>query len=167
MSYPQISFVIPPDFILSRARLTLADIARGFRKGWIDRDGVVSLCLALLQAGTRDPVVEELACLLMDERTRVDEILVGEVAERSQGGSDRLWLYLTLAWVYENRDRIDSLLDVVELIYSDFDYPEEMEDFVPYMPAPAGAEASKEGLVARWKAYLDSVAADYFPHRSE
>ena len=44
------------------------------------------------------------------------------------------WRYVILQYVYDQKQNIDSLQEVVDCLYCDFNYPEEMEPFVSYMP---------------------------------
>ena len=69
------------------------------------------------------------------------------------------WLYLVLAWLFENRRSVNDPLGRVEEIYSDFDYPREIAPFVRYMPMVGPDLGSREKNEARmyddWKSYLD------------
>ena len=68
------------------------------------------------------------------------------------------WLYVLLSWVYENRRSFEDALQVVELIYADFNYPQSIEPFVRYMPSDnpslGNTERDIEMLYEEWKAYL-------------
>lgn len=59
---------------------------------------------------------------------------------------------------------VDDPLGEVEEIYSDFDYPEEMENFVRYMPASNGydqtrhtLEENNRRLFESWERYLSNA----------
>jgi hypothetical protein len=74
----------------------------------------------------------------------------------------RRWLYLLLKWVYLNREAIEQPLSKVEEIYADFEYPEEIEDFVGFLPPKDGwradvhsSEENLNRLYQKWKIYLD------------
>ncbi|MEV4090648.1 DUF2247 family protein [Streptosporangium saharense] len=158
---PEIGFTIPADFVWSRVRLHLEDVACGFRMGWLNREGVVSLCLMAVREGVDDPLFQELAFLLREELCRVDEILGSRQADCRTSDRKAVWLYLSLAWLHENREKVNEPLEVVEALYSDFDHPEALEGFVRYMPAPAGAEVGEAAMLARWRSYLDEQAERY------
>jgi hypothetical protein len=56
-------------------------------------------------------------------------------------------------------------LETVEAIYADFDYPEEVAQFVRYMPVTDGydpscysAEESQARLFEKWQGYLERKA---------
>ena len=108
--------------------------------------------LALATAERADPMAE-----LVDQLA-TEEPLVPEGDIRGQ------WLYLTLAWVYENRAEIADPLRMVEEVYADFDYPERIAQFVRYMPMEGpdlgSLEANERRLFDRWKAYLDEVGRE-------
>ena len=46
----------------------------------------------------------------------------------------------------------------IESVYADFDYPDEIEGFVPFLPAPEGQPSGRDATEERWRAYLDSVS---------
>jgi len=167
MTSRQISYSIPADFIWSHASLTLAEMACGFREGWVDRDAVISWAVLQSRQGVNDPKIEELAGLLADEKSRVDSILARVKVECTSPENQAKWLYLVLAWLYENRAAIPSVLDVIEMIYSDFDYPSVMEPFVPYMPPPPNSEPSESGLISRWRSYLEDCRRKYLKNADE
>lgn len=54
------------------------------------------------------------------------------------------WANILLTWVYEHRSSFDDFLGVVEEIYTDFDYPEELAPFVRYMPSEAPDRGSRK-----------------------
>jgi hypothetical protein len=69
------------------------------------------------------------------------------------------WVYVVLAWLFENRSAFDSPLNLVEEIYSDFGYPRDVAPFVRYMPMVGPDLGSREKNEARlfdyWRDYLD------------
>jgi hypothetical protein len=75
--------------------------------------------------------------------------------------SKRKFLYLTLAWAYENRNKYEDPLDAVSFIYADFDYPDEISHFVPFIPPTDGFDPSKlsrkeiyQRFLHLWREYL-------------
>ncbi|MGY0503144.1 DUF2247 family protein [Nocardia sp. FBN12] len=56
---------------------------------------------------------------------------------------------------FRSRAAVRSLhVEAIELLYSDFEHPTEMEPFIPFMPAPAGATPGMTGLEERVCKYL-------------
>jgi hypothetical protein len=90
--------------------------------------------------------------------------LVNRLADADQTASDEVeakWLYLVLAWLFENRETMNDPLGIIEELYADFGYPHEISPFVRYMPMVGPALENREQNEARlyeyWKRYLDEV----------
>lgn len=124
-------------------------------------------CDSLLD-GEEATAVVELAGL-----SKSDVSMVGELLDRLANNStdeDNIeakakWLYLQLAWLFENRLTIDDPLGEVEKIYADFDYPEDVASFVRYMPASDEYDPSMHSadenllrLMTKWEGYLERCA---------
>lgn len=154
---------LPLDFITSRVRLVPGEIAVGYRSGYLDDQTVVRLAEGDLAAGVSEiPAVEELALLLSDDFDRVPA-LVSQVESTAEAGPDprRVWLYLVLAWLHEHRDLSADPMSEIEAVYAEFDYPHEMEGFVPFLPAPPGQASGPQAVEERWRAYLEQRADEY------
>jgi len=175
MSEDLVKFSLPAEFILSRVVPTPDEMVYGYRHGWIDDEGAVRVAEAELLAGMAIPAaIEELALLLRDHRFRVadlmraaaDELSADEGLSRCEA-PERVWLYLALDWLYEHRGDFVEPLGVIEMIYADFDYPEEIEGLIRFMPArQPGAVVGRDGIVQRWRDYLARRAGEYSVRRS-
>lgn len=155
---------MPFEFISSRVHLLPAEIAVGFRLGYVDDRTVVRLCEQELASGaSTPPAVEELALLLSDDFDRVPALVaqVESAAEATGEQPWRVWLYLVLTWTYEHRDQSGDPMGDIEAVYAEFEYPEEMEGFVPFLPPPPGQASGREAVEERWRAYLEQRADDY------
>ena len=90
----------------------------------------------------------------------------GEI-ERTEAELRDKWLYLVLAWLYEQRGAVPDPLQTVEEVYADFGYPEEIAGLIRYMPMDGpdlgSREANERRLFERWRQYLDSAAAKHLP----
>jgi hypothetical protein len=70
------------------------------------------------------------------------------------------WLFLSLYWLYINRCKFDDPLDVLEGVYTDFDYPDAIKHLIRYMPNEDGRiiDFKKEWLLylnaSRYRSYL-------------
>ena len=77
------------------------------------------------------------------------------------------WLYLALAWLFENRDSVSDPLVQVEMIYADFDYPPEITSLVYYMPCDepdlGSRELNEARIYANWENYLQAEAKRFSP----
>ena len=68
------------------------------------------------------------------------------------------WLYILLKYIYENRAQIEDPLGAVEEVYTDFDYPIEIESFVRYMPSDDLIESNYNSnvskLMSKWLDFI-------------
>lgn len=145
-------------------------MAWGYQKGWLEPASVVEQAVAQLE-GDDDarPAVVELAGLTRSELADVPFLLekvVGEAGPETDSDSERKWLYLVLAWIYDRRAELSDPLGVIEQLYADFGYPAELRGFVRYMPPEAHYEPQAHThveniarLFSKWEEYLDSFAA--------
>ncbi len=76
--------------------------------------------------------------------------------------------YILLSWLWINRESFEDPLDEVESIYTDFDYPAEIESFIKYIPPTDGYDPSLYSyaeninrLMKNWEIYLQK-GADIF-----
>jgi hypothetical protein len=163
MSDALVNFVIPASFVVDRVKLTPSELVYGYRGGWITDRDVVAIALAAFGTDADlAPAAEELALLLSDDLARVPA-LVDELSESSAAQSEAgaVWLFLALAWLYEHRSEYPEPLEVVEMLYADFDYPEEIEGLVRFMPQPSGAATGHHAIERRWEEYLSHQAARF------
>lgn len=78
------------------------------------------------------------------------------------------WMYIVLHWIYDNRKVLSDPLGLVEEVYCEFDYPEEIEEFVRYMPVKDSYNSSvhslaenEERLFGYFKHFLDSTYGQF------
>lgn len=159
-----VKFQLPAAFVASRVSLRPNELKYGYECQWLDDAGVVGVAEAALVGGeTLVAPMDELALLLSDDYDRIPDLL-SEVSDGS-GSPERVWLYLTVAWVHANKQEIADPLGVVEMLYADFGYPPEIEGFVRYMPAPPGAASGLDAIEDRWNDYLVRQQTEY-SHRA-
>lgn len=163
-----VKFRIPAAFVLTRLLPTPDELVYGHRHGWIGEADVIALALAMYEAGSAPPAVEDLALLLSDESSRVDQLIedAGR-ATMSETAPARAWLFLALAWVHDGDGDLVDPHETVELLHADFDYPQAMEPFVRFMPAPPGQPTGMAAIDARWRAYLAAEAAWFRARRDQ
>jgi hypothetical protein len=155
---------IPYEFVSQRVELGWNEIKFGLDqrlikpKAAIDR-ATEQLCAAdgaqkeavELASRTENESVAELVLRLADaEKPPTDERMKAK------------WLYLVLAWLFENRQSLVDALGMVESVYSDFDYPKEVAPFVRYMPMDGpdlgNREQNEARLFDRWNTYLNRAS---------
>lgn len=107
-----------------------------------------------------------MALLLSDDLDRVQELLL-DLQRPDQPSEERarLWLFLSLAWLLEHSEEFTDPFEVIDMLYADFDYPDEIREFVSFMPNAAGGSAGRDAIRRRWKAYVERVSGEY--HRRD
>lgn len=119
---------------------------------------------ALKQLENQDEIdqnVFSLAILKRDENIHpyIDQ-LASKGSPQNLEQSQYKFLYLVLKWIYENREIYVDPLELVEIIYSDFAYPELISNFVRYMPSKqpplSSLDLYQKRLYDNWKMFLDT-----------
>lgn len=87
--------------------------------------------------------------------------LTNQIVEPGENTSQEKFLYLLLNWIFKHKEQCSDPLQMVEIIYDDFDYPEEISNFVRYMPSSEhrlnSIEASIDRLFNNWAIYLKAA----------
>jgi hypothetical protein len=153
-----VTFEVSAAFVLAEdVVMTAEDLGYGFERGFLKPADVIDLAAHEVGCGADDGVLVALASLLRDEVGRVPKVLeLLEDPERvyDPRESARKWLYLQLKAAYDECQRLNDPLGVVEEIYADFDYPPAVAPFVRYMPLQSGDEPGVGPLMDRWADYL-------------
>lgn len=156
-----LDLAIPASFIKQRlGRPTWQEVQFGLENELIDPAAITELAGDDLAQDDPPPQTLELAISAADE-PKLD--LVKQLASNEAPDSDRsgprAWLFLVLAWLYEHRETLADPLASVELVYADFDYPEQVSGFVRYMPSEApdlgDRTLNEQRLLDRWAAFID------------
>ncbi|MEU5630067.1 DUF2247 family protein [Streptomyces rishiriensis] len=148
-------FKIPGSFIVERVDLTTGEVAYGKHWGWLDDPSVVQIYLHKMQAGRPLLEVEERWALALSEEIRSGDL--PDLPPEDLGDPHELsavWIYLSLAWLRQSGLSDQQLFDAIEELYADFEYPEEMEGFVKYMPPPPGGKGGFAGMAERLESFL-------------
>jgi len=120
-----------------------------------------------LKGGAHDPLEFDLAGVGKDEDFMVGDILEKLAAQNPvlQDSSKRKWLYLSLLRLYEDRGDTGKVMNGLDEIYADFDYPEGIASFVPFQETwwdnldPTGMlpnEAPYDRIMRKWREFLES-----------
>lgn len=155
-----VKFAIPCGYVLAHVLPTEREISYGYKHGWLSGPDAVAIAEFEMAAGLQlGAGAERLALLLSDESYKVAEILSEVDAE---GGNEwRVWLFLALAWLYDNRDDWEDPYQVIEMLYTDFGYPEEIASFVRFLPAPDGEVPGTRALEERWIRFINTCTDSY------
>jgi hypothetical protein len=151
-----VRFTISAGFIAPRVALTAEELVCGYRKGWISSAALVELARDVSAGLPVLPTEEETPYLLPGEveqkvRTAVSARDDVDCADPEIG---KVWGYLALAQLNERRDTISGFWDVIEMMWSDLGYPEEMEPFIYHLPPPPGEEFGEPAMLRRLQSYL-------------
>jgi len=160
---------IPLAFIQSRTRLSWRDVKLGLERQLISASVAIDHATSQLVGSTqpRPEEVELAGSSLSDPIIDLVSQLSSQEAPEPQEHNEAKWLYLMLAWTYQNRNSLSDPLGVVEAVYSDFGYPSEIAHFVRYMPMVGENLGSREmneaRLIVYWERYLERAAERFAP----
>ncbi|CAM3790086.1 DUF2247 family protein [Vibrio aquimaris] len=148
-------------FTSSLATVSWREILVAVQKRFVSREFAIQAAMAEL--ALLDEYPEQLLDLASlnkndDIHPYIDE-LASIQPELDEEVILRKWLFLILAWVYENRECCSDPLGVVEQIYADFEYPESIVGFVRYMPTEepdlGSSEKNTARLLEKWSEFLE------------
>lgn len=158
---------IPYSFIREHALLSWRDALWGYERQLVGWPCIVGVAEDRLCGGSDDPLEIELAGLGKSETQQVGELLrklVNDEPYETGLSSEKKWLFLVLAWLFENQASLSDPLGEIETVYADFDYPPEIGGFVRYMPVTDDYDPSRhsmeenEGrLLSKWEQYLSEA----------
>lgn len=127
---------VPLQFFRTHFEPTWADVAFGLSLGLIAPDEVVDFAALRIDATSGRELVE-LAGLGRDEINQttnlVRKLAACEEPREAEAAKQR-WLYVVLDFLHKHRRADSDLPAQVEDIYVEFDYPDELSRFIPYMP---------------------------------
>ncbi len=73
-----------------------------------------------------------------------------------------------IIYLYDTEKNTNKLFDLIEVIYADFDYPMDMESFIPYMPtndkyipSQHSYEENMNYLLSKLKTFIDEQVKKY------
>lgn len=149
---------IPASFVLEKTTLPLVEARWAFDNGVIGAQVVVDIARAMRDTGDDSPVVARLAAVRHADLPSVREILSEVMVDAEEGEqARRRWLWVVLAWLYENQREDANVLDELDGIYADLGYPEEMASFGPYAPvyqAKGDPDEQRRAVFDEWRRYL-------------
>ncbi|WP_081496485.1 DUF2247 family protein [Herbaspirillum sp. YR522] len=155
---------IPLSFIQQQTSLSWREALWAYQHKFIGPDHIVKLAQENLSLDSSERQFE-LSSTGKSAEWRILELLeqlaTAEVDELPSSVTKK-WLFLILAWIFENKDQLCDPLGEVEKIYAEFDYPHEIEKFVRYMPTSDdyhsdqhSYQANTMRLFKEWKQYLE------------
>ncbi|WP_429434308.1 DUF2247 family protein [Pseudomonas sp. BS3782 TE3695] len=120
----------------------------GFEHGFIDEKGVSEYtCKTLTEKSSQEAI--ELASLLPQENYLASDLLQSLADKDLSPVTDttKPWILLLLSFLLEHQEDYEDPLEIVEELYANFDYPEEIASLVRYMPTPKESKDPKRGYL--------------------
>ncbi len=153
---------IPYDFMRQRVKLLWRDVQFGLEHQLVAPQVAIDKATDRLSE-TEDVSPGEVELASLSENDPILDLVSGlAAAENSTADNVQAkWLYLVLAWLFENHASMNDPLGMVEEVYSDFGYPREIVSFVRYMPMVGpdlgNREQNEARLYDRWDSYINEV----------
>jgi len=158
---------IPFSYILKKVSLGWSEVLWGYEHGYLSWSVAIQFAEHCLMKGSENPLEVELAGFTKEQASQVGVLLkklVGELSKNELEHIKKKWLFILLAWFYDNRVNLSEPLEIVEKIYADFDYPEEIVGFIRYMPPNDGYDPTQytyeeniNRLYKNWGNYLSTA----------
>ncbi|KXF76501.1 hypothetical protein ATN84_25685 [Paramesorhizobium deserti] len=149
-------FALPGKFCaIEMPSLDWHDLKYGLSHKYISEDGVIEFALETLTENSNEIHYDLATCSNHFDVPRIMEQLAFHENKNPQLSKQK-WLYLILLWVFLHKESYPDPFSVVEEIYADFDYPEEVAPFVRYMPVADGEAVGEKALMEKWAAMLTS-----------
>lgn len=141
---------LPYTFLAEMCRLTWHDMEFGLTHRYISTEAVSQFACSRLSAQLNPDPREVLIASSSKEDSLLDVVkcLAAQESVACSLDSRQRWVCLLLVWLYDNRNQIERPMDLIEQIYVDLDYPEELAHLVCYMPT--SREAYSRLFVDRW-----------------
>lgn len=146
---------IPNSFIVSQMpSLKWLDMKYGIEHSYITIDDAAEIALITLDS-TSSEAQFELASSGRENSEAAYKLIekLASIEGQTQTSADK-WLFVYLAWVFEQRDRISDPLSVAESLYADFDYPEWLAPIIRFMPVADGDPRGDSFLIEKWEKVL-------------
>ncbi len=154
---------IPYEFVVKqKIPLSWSELLWGYAHALVDWSFPISMAIDCIQFGSDSDLIVELASATKSEAHKVGDILTKLASSENAGTEAKSkWLFLALAWLFDQKDSLEDPLAEVERIYADFDYPTEIENLVRYMPTTDGYDPSlhskrenEDRLHTKWADFL-------------
>ncbi len=155
---------IPYEFVSQRVKLDWTELKFGMDHEFIKPKAAIEKATdEICRTDVLPQELIELACLTESEPVAdlVTYLAKAEIPHADDQVKGK-WLYLVLAWLFEQRDSLVDPLGLVETVYSEFGYPKEITPFVRYMPMDGpdlgNREQNEARMFDRWKAYITQAS---------
>ncbi len=160
---------IPLAFVQPRKKITWREVEVGVQEQWLSPMDAVALAVVEVERGEEHADVIALASVFSKDEVAVPGLisnLVGCNPGNSELEARLTWMRILLAWFYENRSSFADPLGIVEEIYADFGYPDEIRYLVRYNPPAKSVSEDSVGnsaMLRKWAEYLAATLAIVAP----
>ncbi|MGN0463441.1 MAG: DUF2247 family protein [Acutalibacteraceae bacterium] len=166
--FNSLSLVIPISYAIEHAKLNWNDIFFAFCNWYINNESVIEFAKYVVDDYINDEIVLDLVCLSPNEVNReslLNDFLLHLIDKNKMNEAKSKFLYIVLSFIFDRKVFFEDPARAVEVVYADFNYPEEIKDFVRFMPVSKdvmGLEFDEtERIFNNWKKYLDSCKIKY------
>lgn len=153
--------ILEYNFLQNKVCLTYGDILWAYKNGILGWRTVIQLSIDIVME--KDVPSEEEVNLISVEKDNTSDII--PILEKIQLNKldveeiKRKWLYLLLQYLYNLSITKDKKMGILETVYADFDYPDAISHFIPFLPEikKIKGEPKKpdDRILYRWNNYLD------------
>jgi hypothetical protein len=161
------------DFVLANVEVCWCEIEWAYARGVLGWRSVVGIAKARLRGVDTDKIeLLELAYLQKADSDRVVSLvrnLSTQCDSLDESLAEAKWAFAILKCLHDRRSEFRDPLGLVEIIYGEFDYPDNMSGFVRWMPSPDGMVNPTEGgarIRWAWETYLDDARARFCAKRA-
>ncbi|MCR8643944.1 DUF2247 family protein [Paenibacillus sp. N1-5-1-14] len=162
-----LNILLPHNYVVSHVNLTWSDLLFAVEHGFMTNKAAVEHAEYVIDKEQEPPQkVFDLAWVNSKESIYpyLNEI-TNQSSEQDGSTLQEKFLFLLLNWVFEHKEQFSDPLGMVETIYADFDYPEEISKFVRYMPVQqpvsSSIETNVERLYNNWEMFLEEEKIKY------
>lgn len=152
--------MIPLSFASSYAELDWPDVRWGYEHRLLSWEDVVEYA-KLLPPSDASAYAARIAATNKNTAHFLEYVLA-EIAYETETISKNKWKYLCVSWTYVNREKVAEPFEVIERIFADFGYPDDLAPLVRWMPPTDGYDPSKHSrqenmdrMLKEWRDYVD------------
>jgi hypothetical protein len=135
--------------------LSWSDLLYGLEQNYVDEKEISDyICCSLTITHPKEAY--EIAVTPIENQHLIHQLLstLASQSKEKTTNTTEPWLFLSLSFLFDNKHLYNNIYEELEILYSDFNYPEELAPLIRYMPPSDGTEGSKDYLLKNWKAAL-------------
>lgn len=107
----------------------------GLDKGWLSIKAAITIAKKIASK-KQNPSEKEIEVLFLDylEENNAKSLISQLSLDQGEDEAIEEWCYIFLKWLHEFTDSSESLSNLIDYIYAELGYPEEIAHLVSYMP---------------------------------